>query len=51
MKGKRENSKRMIGKILQDFRRKGKEGAKGVRQRVTRCYRGGRRSESAMGRR
>lgn len=51
MRGKRENSKRMIGEILQECRRKGKEGMKEVRQRVTRCYRGGRRSESKTGRR
>lgn len=45
MRRKRENSKRMIGEILQDCRRKGKEGAKEVRRRVTRCYGGGRTSE------
>lgn len=45
MRAKRENLKRMIGGILQDCKRRGKEGVKEVRQRVTRCYRGGRRSE------
>lgn len=45
MRGTRENSKRMIGGILQDWWSKGKEGEQEVRRRVTRCYGGGRTSE------
>lgn len=52
LREQRENTKdRMIGKILQDRRRRGKDRASEVRRRVTRSYGGGRTSEGETGRR